>query len=68
MPEQKHKEYLVTWEIELSATSHEAAAEEALRIHRDKDSSATVFGVAELSEDAGELIRIDVDITGTRRL
>ena len=68
MSEREYKDYLVTWEIELGAVSHEAAAEEALRVHRDSTSIATVFGVAELSKDDGELIKIDVDITGTKRM
>lgn len=40
-------EYLVTWGIELDADSPEDAALQALAIHRDPKSIATVFNVAE---------------------
>lgn len=40
-------EYLVTWSIELDAESPEDAALQALAIHRDPESLATVFNVAE---------------------
>ncbi len=39
--------YLVRWEIEIDATTPDAAALEALSIMRDPDSLATVFEVAE---------------------
>lgn len=39
----KEYEYLVRWEIELSATSHVDAARRALAIQRDPKSIATVF-------------------------
>ena len=39
------KEYKVTWEIELEATSAQEAANLALEIHRDPDSLATTFWV-----------------------
>lgn len=51
-------EYLVTWQIELTADSPREAAEEALRIHRNPDSIATVFEVR--SED-GTSTTIDLD-------
>lgn len=38
--------YHVTWEIDLEATSARQAAKEALKIHRDPESIATVFSVA----------------------
>lgn len=41
------KEYTVTWEIQLHATSPKAAAYEALRIQRDPNSLATFFEVSD---------------------
>lgn len=38
-------EYRVTWTIDIEADSPVDAAQEALRIQRDKDSIATVFDV-----------------------
>ena len=38
-------DYLVQWEINITADSPEAAAREALRIQRDPASCATVFNV-----------------------
>lgn len=38
-------DYLVQWEINITADSPEAAAREALRIQRDPASCATVFKV-----------------------
>ena len=35
--------YRVTWEIDIEANSHEEAAIEALQIHRDENSIATMF-------------------------
>ena len=66
MPKEQ-KEYLVEWAIELVADSPEAAAEEALRVHRDPESTATVFSVREF-ESGGDEIRIDVLPEGTKRL
>ncbi len=37
--------YRVVWEIDIEADTPLAAAEEALRIQRDRDSIATVFRV-----------------------
>ena len=37
--------YSVTWEIDIEADSHEEAAAKALAIHRDPDSTATIFYV-----------------------
>lgn len=45
-----YKPYVVTWTIELEATSPEAAAELARDIQLDPDSIATVF---EVREDSG---------------
>lgn len=36
-------DYLVQWEINITADSPEAAAQKALRIQRDATSTATVF-------------------------
>lgn len=58
-------QYLITWEIELDADSPEEAAEEALRIHRDPDSEATVFDV--MQQSTGETVCIDVALEGTKR-
>lgn len=41
----EEKEYLVTWEIALTAPSAQAAAEEAFRVQRDPSSLATAFVV-----------------------
>lgn len=41
------KSYLITWQIDIEATSHKEAAEKALLIHRKPDSIATVFYVEE---------------------
>lgn len=38
-------EYRVTWEIDVTANSPREAAEQALTIQRDPDSTATVFEV-----------------------
>ncbi len=40
-------EYTVKWEIQVEATSPEAAARQALEIQRDVTSTATVFEVSE---------------------
>lgn len=44
--------YLVKWEISIDADSYEEAAREALLIHRDPNSEATVFIVRK--EDSAE--------------
>lgn len=56
----EEKAYLVRWEIDIDATSPEAAAEKALEIMRDKESVATVFSVIELAE-AGDWKVVDLD-------
>ena len=59
------KEYLVTWQIEITADTPEDAAREAFMIHRDPDSMATVFEVQERTKDGhGEPIRIDIEEVG----
>ena len=50
-------EYLVRWEIELEADNPQDAAAQALDIHRDPDSIATVFDVV---DPDGETTRVDV--------
>ena len=44
-------DYLVTWEITIDANNPRDAAEEALRVHRDPGSTATVFSVRECDSD-----------------
>lgn len=46
----KQREYRVTWQIELSASSFEEAASLALDIHRDVDSEAVAFDVERLKD------------------
>ena len=41
------KSYRVTWEIDIDAASSREAAEKALHIQRDPDSTATVFTVVQ---------------------
>ena len=49
--------YFVTWEIALDADSPREAAEKALAIQRNPESTATVFGVMQFdTEDDKELI------------
>lgn len=50
-------EYLVMWEIEVSADSPKEAAQKALDIQRDKTSWATVFNV---SDENGESATVDL--------
>ncbi|RLC88670.1 MAG: hypothetical protein DRJ03_01995 [Chloroflexi bacterium] len=50
-------EYLVVWKIELTADSPQEAAAEALKIHRDAESYATVFDVVDM--DTGKEVRVD---------
>ena len=51
-------EYRVTWAIDIDAESPLAAAEEALRIHRDPTSIATVFAVKR--HDTEQTVTIDL--------
>jgi hypothetical protein len=41
-------EYVVTWQVEVEADSHQEAAEEARRMQLDVDSEATFFAVASM--------------------
>ena len=50
-------EYRVLWEINIDADNHEDAAQEALRIQRDPESTATIFTVQEISE----IVTIDLE-------
>ena len=50
-------EYIVQWEIELSADTPEEAALAALEIMRDKDSEALFFKVI---HDNGHLVDVDL--------
>jgi hypothetical protein len=42
---QKQRQYLVKWEIDITASSPEEAAWEALKTQRDRESEATAFDV-----------------------
>lgn len=49
--------YFVTWEIEIDADSRREAAEKALQIQRNVESTALVFGVMAFdTEDDKEMI------------
>ena len=50
------KTYLVTWKIDINATSPEEAAKEALKIQRD--SEANYFTIKELK--TGKIINVDL--------
>lgn len=52
------KLYYVKWDIELDAENPQKAAEKALEIMRDPDSTATVFEVSE--EGSSDVVTIDV--------
>ena len=45
------KTYLVEWSMEFDAESPEDAARQALAVHRDPSSIATVFKVTEIDEE-----------------
>ena len=45
------KSFRVVWEIDIDAKSALAAAQEALRIQRDPESTATVFSVRETNSE-----------------
>ena len=51
-------EYHVTWEIDLTADSPREAAEQALAIQRDPNSTATVFDVV---DEDGNAERVDLE-------
>jgi hypothetical protein len=50
-------EYRVSWEIDIDASSPEEAARQALAIHRDRFSIATVFAV---TDDRGDITHVDL--------
>jgi len=58
-----YRGYRVIWEINLSARTPREAAQRALEIQRDPDSSATVFDVL----SATKMTRIDVAEKPTRK-
>lgn len=51
------KEYHVMWDIEVDARNHIEAAETALKIQRDPDSTATAFRVIDM---AGKVVFVDL--------
>ena len=51
-------DYLVTWQIDIEADSYREAAEQALVIQRDPDSTATVFDVHR--KRTGHFVRVDL--------
>jgi hypothetical protein len=55
--EESEMEYRVVWEIDISADSPREAAEKALAIQRDPNSTATVFDV---TDEGGEPSHIDL--------
>jgi hypothetical protein len=59
-PDVSNVEYVVTWTVDITADSPEAAARKALAMQRDPDSIATVFTV--LSE-TGDSETIDLTET-----
>jgi len=53
-------EFRVIWEIDIDAETPRAAAEEALKIQRDRQSTATVFKVSKWSgRRLSKLIKYD---------
>lgn len=55
------KQYTVVWEIQITASSKEEAAKEALAIQRDPKSNALVFRVFDdEGEDYDALLTIDL--------
>lgn len=62
-----HKPYVVTWTIEIEATSPEVAAQMARDIQLDPDSIATVF---EVRKDLGffpKTVVVDLEATDERQ-
>ena len=49
--------YSIIWSIDIEAETPRDAAEEALKIHRDPESTATCF---EVMDDEGTVINIDL--------
>jgi hypothetical protein len=62
MTSRANREYHVSWEIEVYATSVKEAAKKALEIHRDLNSTANVFDVVPLEGPCkGDVIRVDLE-------
>ena len=57
------KTYHVKWEIELDAESSYDAARLALEIHRDPRSMATVFEVAQFTDDPMDYQETTIDLS-----
>lgn len=55
------KEYNVEWAITVDADSPEEAAELALELMRDPNSTATFFNVREADDPDGDWTEINVD-------
>ena len=51
--------YIVTWVIDIDASSPEGAAKEALKIHRDVFSTSTVFTV---TDKDGVQTEVDLEV------
>ncbi len=49
--------YRIQWEIDIEAPSAHEAAEQALEIHRDPESTATVF---EVTDEQGHKVTVDL--------
>jgi hypothetical protein len=49
-------EYLVKWAMNIEADTPEQAAEEALKIHRDVESEASIFNVIDLDTNISKLV------------
>lgn len=52
-------QYLVTWTIDIEATTPQAAALQALKIHRDHNSIATVFQVKDIATKHTTVVDLD---------
>ena len=57
------RNFLVSWEIEIAADSHEAAAREALLVQLDAGSIASVFQVIEFDAGGGA-VQVDLQEVG----
>jgi hypothetical protein len=54
--------YVVTWTIDIEADDPVSAAQEALNIQRDRNSSATVFVVsAQINSNASTEVMVDAE-------
>ena len=57
----KTKDYLVTWRIDIDATSHEDAAQQAKLILQDPGNTAWYFSVKEKNKKNAKVKGIDAD-------